>query len=81
VTLGQQLALRPGGPTSSAGTAPGCSTVVEQLKAGVVGVNDGVPSTPQAPFGGVGLSGIGREGGKYVMDEYLDTKYVSYGLA
>ena len=56
-------------------------TVVEQLKAGVVGVNDGVPSTPQAPFGGVGLSGIGREGGKYVMDEYLDTKYVSYGLA
>ena len=40
-----------------------------------------LPSTPQAPFGGVGLSGLGREGGKYVMDEYLDTKYVSYGLA
>ena len=54
--------------------------VTEQLEAGVIGVNDGVPSTPQAPFGGVGLSGLGREGGKYVMNEYLDTKYVSYGL-
>jgi succinate-semialdehyde dehydrogenase / glutarate-semialdehyde dehydrogenase len=55
--------------------------VVERLESGVIGVNDGVPSTPQAPFGGVGLSGLGREGGKYVMNEYLDTKYVSYGLA
>jgi succinate-semialdehyde dehydrogenase / glutarate-semialdehyde dehydrogenase len=54
--------------------------VVEGLEAGVIGVNDGVPSTPQAPFGGMKLSGIGREGGKYVMDEYLETKYVSYGI-
>lgn len=54
--------------------------VVEQLDAGVVGVNDGVPSTAQAPFGGLKLSGLGREGGKYVMDEYLDTKYISYGI-
>jgi succinate-semialdehyde dehydrogenase/glutarate-semialdehyde dehydrogenase len=56
-------------------------TVTESLRAGVIGVNDGVPSTAQAPFGGVRLSGLGREGGKYVMDEYLDTKYVSYALA
>ena len=55
--------------------------VVESIDAGVIGVNDGVPSTAQAPFGGMRLSGIGREGGKYVMDEYLDTKYISYGLA
>jgi succinate-semialdehyde dehydrogenase/glutarate-semialdehyde dehydrogenase len=55
-------------------------TVTESLRAGVIGVNDGVPSTAQAPFGGVRLSGLGREGGKYVMDEYLDTKYVSYAL-
>ena len=55
--------------------------VAERLESGVIGVNDGVPSTPQAPFGGVGLSGLGREGGKYVMDEYLNTKFVSYGLA
>jgi len=51
--------------------------VVEALECGVVGVNDGVPSTPQAPFGGMKLSGIGREGGHWVMDEYLETKYVS----
>ncbi len=56
-------------------------TVVENLESGVVGVNDGVPSTPQAPFGGMRLSGIGREGGRYVMDEYLETKYISYGMA
>lgn len=51
--------------------------VVEGLEHGVIGVNDGVPSTAQAPFGGVKLSGFGREGGHYVMGEYLDTKYVS----
>jgi succinate-semialdehyde dehydrogenase / glutarate-semialdehyde dehydrogenase len=55
--------------------------VTEKLEAGVIGVNDGVPSTAQAPFGGMKLSGIGREGGKYVMDEYLETKYISYGIA
>lgn len=51
--------------------------VVERLECGIVGVNDGMPSTPQAPFGGWKSSGIGREGGRYVMDEYLETKYVS----
>jgi succinate-semialdehyde dehydrogenase / glutarate-semialdehyde dehydrogenase len=54
--------------------------LVERLEYGVIGVNDGAPSTGQAPFGGMKMSGYGREGGKYVMGEYLETKYVSLGL-
>ena len=54
--------------------------VAEKLEYGIVGANDGMPSTPQAPFGGVKQSGIGREGGKFVMDEYTEIKYVSWGL-
>jgi succinate-semialdehyde dehydrogenase/glutarate-semialdehyde dehydrogenase len=54
--------------------------VAERLENGIVGANAGAPSTAQAPFGGVKHSGFGREGGKYVMDEYLETKYVSWGL-
>ena len=50
---------------------------VERLDYGVIGVNDGVPSTAQAPFGGMKASGFGREGGRYVMEQYLETKYVS----
>lgn len=51
--------------------------VTEALQYGIVGVNDGVPSTAQAPFGGVKHSGLGREGGKWGIEEYLDLKYVS----
>ena len=54
--------------------------VAERLEYGIVGANDGAPSTAQAPFGGVKHSGFGREGGKYVMDEYTEIKYVSLGL-
>ena len=54
--------------------------VSEALDFGIVGVNDGVPSTPQAPFGGVKFSGLGREGGHQGIAEYLDTQYVSLGL-
>jgi succinate-semialdehyde dehydrogenase/glutarate-semialdehyde dehydrogenase len=36
-----------------------------------------VPSTPQAPFGGVKLSGIGREGGRYGIEEYIERKFIS----
>lgn len=54
--------------------------VAEALDYGIVGANDGKPSTAQAPFGGMKQSGFGREGGKYVMDEYLETKYVSWQL-
>ena len=54
--------------------------IAEQLEYGIVGVNDGVPAVPHAPFGGVKFSGIGREGGPWGMDEYLDIRYVSIGL-
>ncbi len=54
--------------------------VAERLEYGIVGANDGAPSTVQAPFGGMKHSGFGREGGHYVMDEYLEVKYVSWGL-
>jgi succinate-semialdehyde dehydrogenase/glutarate-semialdehyde dehydrogenase len=54
--------------------------MAEGLEYGIVGVNDGLPSTAQAPFGGVKQSGLGREGGPNGIDEYLDVKYVSLGL-
>ena len=54
--------------------------VAEALDYGIVGVNDGIPSTAQAPFGGFKLSGIGREGGHAGIEEYLQTKYVSIAL-
>ncbi|MFM8535486.1 MAG: NAD-dependent succinate-semialdehyde dehydrogenase [Acidimicrobiia bacterium] len=54
--------------------------IAEQLEYGIVGVNDGVPAVPHAPFGGVKFSGIGREGGPWGLDEFLDVKYVSIGL-
>jgi succinate-semialdehyde dehydrogenase/glutarate-semialdehyde dehydrogenase len=54
--------------------------VSEALEYGIVGVNDGVPTTAQAPFGGVKNSGIGREGGQWGIDEYLDVQYVSMAL-
>jgi len=54
--------------------------VSEALDYGIVGVNDGLPATPHAPFGGVKASGVGREGGRWGLDEYLDVKYVSIAL-
>lgn len=54
--------------------------VSEALEYGIVGVNDGVPSAPYAPFGGVKQSGIGREGGPWGIHEYLSVKYVAMGL-
>jgi len=54
--------------------------VVEQLEYGIVGWNDGLPSTAQAPFGGMKESGIGREGGREGIACYLETKYVSIGI-
>ena len=52
----------------------------ERLEYGIIGVNDGVPSTAQAPFGGFKESGIGREGGHHGIDAFLETKYISIGL-
>lgn len=54
--------------------------VAEALDYGIVGVNDGLPSTPQAPFGGFKASGVGREGGKWGIEEYLETKFISIAL-
>ena len=53
--------------------------VVEALEFGIVGLNDTVPTVPQAPFGGWKESGIGREGGMEGIEAYLETKYVSVG--
>jgi succinate-semialdehyde dehydrogenase/glutarate-semialdehyde dehydrogenase len=50
--------------------------VSEALEYGMVGVNSGLISTEVAPFGGVKESGLGREGSKFGLDEYLETKYI-----
>lgn len=49
------------------------------IDAGIVGVNEGAISTTEAPFGGVKQSGIGREGSRYGIDDYLEIKYVCMG--
>ncbi|CAM4307638.1 succinate-semialdehyde dehydrogenase [Bacillus manliponensis] len=54
--------------------------ISEALEYGIIGLNDGLPSVAQAPFGGYKESGIGREGGHFGIDEYLEIKYVSLGL-
>jgi succinate-semialdehyde dehydrogenase/glutarate-semialdehyde dehydrogenase len=53
--------------------------VSRQLEYGMVGVNTGMISTEVAPFGGVKLSGIGREGSSHGLDEYMETKYLALG--
>ena len=51
----------------------------EALEYGIVGINEGIISTEIAPFGGVKESGIGREGSKYGIEEYLEVKYLCMG--
>jgi succinate-semialdehyde dehydrogenase / glutarate-semialdehyde dehydrogenase len=53
--------------------------VAEALEYGIVGINTGIISTEVAPFGGVKESGIGREGSKYGLDEFLEIKYLCMG--
>ncbi|GAM72499.1 aldehyde dehydrogenase B [Vibrio sp. JCM 19236] len=53
--------------------------IAEALEYGMVGVNEGIISTEVAPFGGIKQSGIGREGAKQGIDEYLNTKYICFG--
>lgn len=53
--------------------------LAEKLEYGILGANDGLPSTAQAPFGGLKESGLGREGSHHGIDEYLDVKYISLG--
>ncbi|MDZ5713347.1 NAD-dependent succinate-semialdehyde dehydrogenase [Jeotgalibacillus haloalkalitolerans] len=54
--------------------------ISEQLEYGIVGLNDGLPSAPEAPFGGFKQSGLGREGGHQGIEEFLETKFISVGL-
>ena len=57
--------------------------IAEGLEYGIVGINDGLPSSaaPHVPFGGMKNSGVGREGGHWGLEEYLETKFVSLGLS
>lgn len=54
--------------------------MAEGLEAGIIGINDPVPATPQCPFGGMKESGMGRELGHEGLEAYLETKYVSFKL-
>ena len=54
--------------------------VAERMETGIVGANVGIISTEVAPFGGVKQSGLGREGSKYGIEEYLEVKYMLVGL-
>lgn len=54
--------------------------VSEALEYGIVGINDALPGAPQAPFGGWKESGMGREGGYYGLEPFLEIKYISIGL-
>ena len=53
--------------------------VAEALECGLVGVNEGLISTEVAPFGGIKQSGLGREGSKYGLDEFLEVKAFHVG--
>lgn len=53
--------------------------VAEQVEYGIVGINTGIISTEVAPFGGIKESGIGREGSKYGIDDFLEIKYLCMG--
>src|SRR6267142_4522002 len=55
--------------------------VAEALEAGIIGINDGLPTTSQAPFGGVKQSGWGRELGTEGMEAFLETKHISIGIS
>ena len=54
--------------------------VAEALECGIVGINEGIISTEVAPFGGVKESGTGREGSKYGLEDYLEIKYLCFGI-
>jgi succinate-semialdehyde dehydrogenase/glutarate-semialdehyde dehydrogenase len=54
--------------------------MAEGLEAGIIGINDPVPATPQCPFGGMKESGLGRELAHEGLEAYLETKYISFRL-
>jgi len=53
--------------------------VAEALEYGIVGINEGIISTAEVPFGGMKASGLGREGSKYGIEDYLEVKYLALG--
>ena len=53
--------------------------MAEALEVGMIGINEGIFSSEVAPFGGWKQSGLGREGSKYGIEEYLETKYLCIG--
>jgi succinate-semialdehyde dehydrogenase/glutarate-semialdehyde dehydrogenase len=53
--------------------------VAEALEYGIIGINEGIISTEVAPFGGMKESGIGREGSKYGIEDFLEMKYLALG--
>lgn len=53
--------------------------VSEALEYGIIGINEGIVSTEVAPFGGMKESGIGREGSRYGLDEFMEVKYLCLG--
>nr|XP_039265178.1 succinate-semialdehyde dehydrogenase, mitochondrial-like [Styela clava] len=57
-----------------------CWRVAENLEYGVVGINEGLISAAEAPFGGYKESGLGREGSIYGMDEFMEVKYLCWGV-
>lgn len=54
--------------------------VSEKLEYGIIGINDAVPTTVQAPFGGLKESGLGREGGHQGIEEYVEEKFISISI-
>jgi succinate-semialdehyde dehydrogenase/glutarate-semialdehyde dehydrogenase len=58
-----------------------CFRVGEALEYGMVGINTGIISNEVAPFGGIKQSGLGREGSRHGLDEYLEIKYLCFGIA
>lgn len=53
--------------------------MAEALEVGMVGINEGLVSTSEAPFCGIKQSGLGVEGSKYGINEYLELKYLCFG--
>ena len=53
--------------------------VADALEYGILGINEGIISTEVAPFGGMKESGIGREGSKYGIEDFLEIKYLALG--
>ena len=66
-------------PISTAATSAASGASPKALEYGIVGINEGIISTEIAPFGGMKESGIGREGSKYGIEDYLEVKYLCLG--